>query len=156
MKWDLTHRKASILAIFLRNLTFVIILFIFHYFCSQNDARQTLATKSLATRSWLPDPGYHILTTQELKMNLEKFALESPPRNLRGGWPGSSSASGCSWLLDLGYQILAIRSWIPDPGYQFLATRTGLPDPGSEILEKLALGVISAPPSRRVARLFVC
>ena len=57
---------------------------------------------TIATRSWLSDPGYQILASRSW---LQILAIRS-------------------WPPDPGYQILATRSWLPDLSFQILATRS--------------------------------
>ena len=71
----------------------------------------------MATRSWLPDPGQHILATRSWLPD-----------------PGNQIFATTFWLPHPSYQSLASRSWLLDPGYQNLAARSWLPDPGNDVL----------------------
>jgi hypothetical protein len=74
---------------------------------------EDLGYQVLATRSWMADPGCHILDAKPQLPHLGYQILDTR-----------------SLLSDPGYQIQASRSRLPDPSYQVLDTRTRLSDPG--------------------------
>ena len=86
----------------------------------------------LATKSWLPYPGFHILAFQILATS----SWRPHPGFPDPGFPdrGFHILATKFWLPNPGYQILVTRSWPPNPGCHILAARSWLPDPGNDVL----------------------
>ena len=103
---------------FLNRLTKIISSFGFHHSHLLLDS---------GNRSWLPDPGSHILAARSWLPD-----------------PGCQILPARSWLPDPGYQILATISWLPDPGFHNLATRSWqrclTPNPNKIFVWVLTLG----------------